>query len=149
VRGALAVPKLYQNSRKWVADPATSDKNGGRSLARLRLRCIDRWGKFVIDRQFDGLFTTGEFREGLTAVEIDGKCGFINKKGQVVIPLTVRVEHFLGVLLDRGNERVKDLQRMSHRKLADSRLDQGRVTRQRTGENPPVKVSLKRESKNE
>ena len=30
---------------------------------------------------------TGDFREGLAAVKLNGKYGFINKSGNVVIPL--------------------------------------------------------------
>lgn len=44
---------------------------------------IDRTGKVVIPAEYG---TTGEFSEGLAAVEKDGKFGVIDKTGKVVIP---------------------------------------------------------------
>jgi type II secretory pathway pseudopilin PulG len=46
---------------------------------------IDREGKVVIQPQFDGLGSSGEFTEGLTPVLIGKKYGFIDETGKVVI----------------------------------------------------------------
>ncbi len=40
-------------------------------------------GKFVIPAKFDGAW---HFSEGLANVEYNGKWGFINKVGKIVIP---------------------------------------------------------------
>jgi hypothetical protein len=45
---------------------------------------IDKTGAFVIKPQFD---CTGDFREGLAPVEINGKYGFINKQGKLICDL--------------------------------------------------------------
>ncbi|MBX9222493.1 WG repeat-containing protein, partial [Campylobacter coli] len=43
---------------------------------------IDKSGKFVIEPKFDYVWSFGE---GLAAVELNGKYGFIDKNGEFVI----------------------------------------------------------------
>ena len=50
---------------------------------RYQYGYIDKQGKIVLRAQFAGAHP---FSEGLAAVKIDGKWGFINKSGEVVIP---------------------------------------------------------------
>lgn len=44
---------------------------------------VDRSGREVVKRQYR---LAGDFSEGLAAVSLDGKYGFINRKGETVIP---------------------------------------------------------------
>ena len=44
---------------------------------------MDSEGSFLFGRQFEGV---GSFSEGLAGVQQNGKWGFINTKGEVVIP---------------------------------------------------------------
>lgn len=45
---------------------------------------IDKGGTLVIQPQFD---TPGYHTDGLAAVEVNGKCGLIDKQGDFFIPL--------------------------------------------------------------
>jgi len=62
----------FSEGLAWVRD-ASTEKYG----------FIDKEGAYVIEPVYDGAST---FREGLAYVEKDGKAGYIDKEGRVVIP---------------------------------------------------------------
>jgi hypothetical protein len=78
--GNLVIPMLYNNAGNFSEGmAAVSKKTGSRNFI---YGYIDRSGKEVIPFLFDG---AEEFSEGLAAVKLNGKWGFIDKEGNVVI----------------------------------------------------------------
>jgi hypothetical protein len=53
----------------------------GADLMRLKWGFIDRTGKFAINPAYDGAWI---FENGIAAVEVAGKLGFVNKKGDLI-----------------------------------------------------------------
>lgn len=70
--------RSFDYDKAWVRLPDSAPEGAG------KWGLIDHKGDFLIEPQFDAACN---FDNGLAAVVKDGRCGFINESGNVVIPL--------------------------------------------------------------